>query len=76
VLDTSPAAHALYAQRLAEATPSERVRLGVAHWVAAGSLQRSAIRRRNPEASDEEIAFLIAVSRFGPELARAAFRRM
>jgi hypothetical protein len=73
--DTSPAAREIYLRRLAEMTPGERVRLGVALWEAAHSLQWAAVRRGNPDADDDAIAFHIAVTRFGAELARAAWRR-
>jgi len=73
--DTSPKAHEVYLQRLSEMTPPERVRLGTALWQAGHSLQWAAARRKYPDANDEELAFQIAVTRFGEELARAAFRR-
>lgn len=73
--DTSPSARLIHESRMAELTPAERVRIGVDLWRAAWSLQRAAILHRNPAADEAEIAFQIAVSRFGPELARAAFRR-
>lgn len=56
-------------------TPAERVRVGVGLWQAANSLQRAAIRSRRTEATEDEIALEIAVSRFGPELAHAAFQK-
>lgn len=62
-------------QRLKEMTPSERVRIGVGFWEAAYRLQRAAILRRNPEATETEIAFQIAVTRFGMELAKAAWQK-
>jgi hypothetical protein len=73
--DTSAAARQVYLQRLAEMTPGERVRLAAALWGTAHSLQRAAMRRGNPDADEAEIAFQIAVSRFGEELARTAYRR-
>jgi hypothetical protein len=73
--DTSPKAQLVYNRMLAGMTPEQRLRVGVALWEAAGSLQRAAILQRNPEASDADIDFEIAVTRFGPELARAAWRR-
>ncbi|MEP6715657.1 MAG: hypothetical protein ABJC09_08780 [Terriglobia bacterium] len=74
--DTSPESRRVYYQRLAGMTPSERVRIGVSLWQAAYALQRASILRRNPEADDAEVNFQIAVSRFGPELARAAWKRV
>ena len=73
--DTSPESRAVYAGRLAEMTPAERVRLGVALWQTAGSLQRSSILRKMPGADEVMVAFEIALTRFGPELAKAAWRR-
>ena len=73
--DTSPEARAVYLQRLAEMTPSERVRVGAALWEAAYSLQRAAARHSYPYADEAEIAFQIAVTRFGSKLARTVYRR-
>jgi Rv0078B-related antitoxin len=73
--DTSAAAREVYFQRLAEMTPGERVRLAAALWETAHSLQCAAMRRRNPDADEAEIAFQIAVTRFGAELARTVYRR-
>ena len=56
-------------------TPAERTRLAAGLWEAAHALQSAAIRRRNPESDEAEIAFQIAVTRFGPELAQAAYRK-
>jgi len=73
--DTSPKASRVYFQRLAALTPAERLRLGAALWEAAHSLQWAVARRKHPEAEEAEIAFHVAVTRFGAELARAAFGR-
>lgn len=73
--DTSPEAREVYWRRLAEMTPAERVRLGVALWEAANSLQRAVLRRERPDADEAEICFEIAKSRFGAELASAVYRR-
>jgi len=73
--DTSAAAHEVYVRTLAEMTPGQRVRLAAALWETAHSLQRAAIRRGNPDADEAEIAFQIAVTRFGAELARTVYRR-
>ena len=73
--DTSPAIREVYFRRLAEMTPSERVRIGVALWESGDSLQRAAIRHTSPDANDAEINFRMATSRFGADLARKAYRR-
>ncbi|MCL4784957.1 MAG: hypothetical protein KJZ70_18160 [Bryobacterales bacterium] len=73
--DTSPETSEIYFGRLAEMTPVERLAVGAALWRAGNSIQRSAMRRIHPGADDAEIAFRIAVTRFGPELARKAYRR-
>ena len=73
--DTSTKAREVYLRRLAEMTPAERLRAGVALWEAAHSLQRAAVRRRIPDADEAEIAFQIAVTRFGSEVARTVWRR-
>ena len=75
LIDTSPKAYEFYVQRLKERTPSERVALGVALWQAGDSLQRAAFRQQNPDADETEILFHLAVTRFGAELARKAYRR-
>lgn len=74
-LDTSPDARDAYFQRLAEMTPAERLAIGVALWCAGDSVQHAAARRMHPEADDAEIAFRIAVIRFGAEFARKAYGR-
>lgn len=74
-VDTSPKAREVYFRRLAEMTPSERLAIGAALWRAEDSLQRSAMRRLHPLADDGEINFRIAVTRFGPTLARKVYGR-
>ena len=74
--DTSPEAREVYFQRLKAMTPSERLGLGAALWNTGNSVQRSAVLRSNPDADEAEIAFRIAVTRFGSELARKAYRKM
>jgi hypothetical protein len=73
LIDTSPKVSQVYFQRLAAMSPAERLRLGVALWDAARSLQWAAVRRKHPDADEAEIAFQVAVTRFGAELARAAY---
>lgn len=73
--DTSPKADEVYWQRLSRMTPSERLAIGVDLWKAGDALQRSALRSRNPNASEEEITFRLAVIRFGLELARKVYGR-
>ena len=73
--DTSPRAREVYLRRLAEMTPGERSRVGAALWAAGDSLQRAAMRRTHPDDDDAQITFRIAVTRFGEELARKAYRR-
>jgi hypothetical protein len=73
--DTSPQASEAYYRRLAEMTPSERLSVGAALFVAGDALQRAAVRRDFPGADDEEINFRIAITRYGAELARKAYRR-
>lgn len=73
--DTSPKTRDIYYRRLAEMTPSERLGVGAALWAAGDSLQRSVIRRNYPHADSDEINFRLAVTRYGEELARKAYRR-
>ena len=73
--DTSPGAREVYFRRLAEMTPSERIDIGASLWAAGDSLQRAAARRMYPNADEAEITFRIAVTRFGADLARKAYRR-
>jgi hypothetical protein len=56
-------------------TPSERVNIGVALWEAGDAMQRAVLRRDDPGASEDEILFRLAVTRFGEELARRACSR-
>lgn len=73
--DTSPKAREVYFRRLAEMTPAEWVNIGVALWEGGNSLQRAAARQQHPAADEAEITFHVAVTRFGPELARKVYRR-
>ena len=73
--DTSPKAREVYYRRLAGMSPAERVNIGVALWEAGDSLQRATARQTYPGADDAEITFRIAVTRFGQDLARKAYRR-
>jgi hypothetical protein len=74
--DTSPKVSQVYFQKLGAMTPAERVRIGVALWEAAYLLQSAAARRQHPGADDEQIALQLAISRFGEELARAAYQKV
>jgi hypothetical protein len=73
--DTSPKASQIYFQRLAAMTPSERLRLAAGLWQSAQSLQWAAARRKHPNADELEIAFHVAVTRFGAQLAQAAYQK-
>jgi hypothetical protein len=73
--DTSLEPREVCFRRLAEMTPSERIGIGAALWAAGNSLQRAAARRMYPDADEAEITFRIAVTRFGADLARKAYRR-
>ncbi len=73
--DTSAKAREVYFQRLEGMTPSERLGLGAALWNAGDSVQRAAVRRAYPDAAEAEITFRLAVTRFGSELARKAYRK-
>lgn len=72
--DTSEKVREIYFRRLKGMTASERVGLAAALWTAGDSLQRAALRRENLHADEAEITFRLAVSRFGLELARKAYR--
>jgi len=73
--DISPRAREVYFRRLAEMTPSERIDIGVALFAAGDSLQRAATRHMYPDADDAEINYRLAVTRYGAELARKAYRK-
>ncbi|HTS29358.1 MAG TPA: hypothetical protein VMH81_25985 [Bryobacteraceae bacterium] len=73
--DTSPKAWEVYWKRLTEMSPAERIDIAVALWSAADDLQRAGTRWTYPDASEEEITFRIAITRFGLELARKVYRR-
>jgi hypothetical protein len=73
--DTSPAMAEVYHRRLAEMTPAERTHIALALCEAADRTQRAALRHFNPDASEDEITFRIAVRRFGEKLARKAYGR-
>lgn len=74
--DTSEKVRQIYFRRMKGMTTSERLGVGAALWTAADSLQRAALRRGNLHADEAEITFRIAVSRFGLELARKAYRKL
>lgn len=71
--DTLGRAGEAYWRRIAEMSPSERLGVASALWSAGDSLQRAATRRMYPKADEAEVNFRIAVTRFGPELARRAY---
>jgi Rv0078B-related antitoxin len=73
--DTSERARDVFFQRLNSMTPSQGLALGMALREAGDSLQRAAMRRKHPHADEAEITFLIAVTRFGPELAKKVHRK-
>jgi len=73
--DTTQKAREVYFQRLKEMTPSERLSLAVALWEAGDSVQRAAARRLNAHANKVEIAFQLAVTRFGLAVARKAYSK-
>lgn len=73
--DTSASARLVYLRRLREMTSSERINIAVNLWEAGHRTQMAGMRHMYPNADDEEILFRIAVVRFGPELARKAYRR-
>ena len=73
--DTAPAAREVYFRRLAEMTPSERLKIGVDLWEAGHRLQLAAMRQAYPDADEAEILFRVAVTRFGADLARKVYRR-
>jgi len=70
--DTSPAMADAYYRRLAEMTPAERIGIALSLWRAADQLQRSALRRDYPDASEAEIRYRLAVTRYGKEVAHMA----
>jgi hypothetical protein len=72
--DTSPALEDVYFRRLAEMTPSEKGQVQAELWRAGHALQCAAVRQRNPDASDDEVIFQVAVARFGLDLARKAYQ--
>ena len=73
--DTSPEASEVYHRLLAEMTPSERLAIGAALWMAGDNVQRASLRRMYPDADDAEITFRIAITRFGADLARQVYGR-
>jgi hypothetical protein len=44
-------------------------------WTAADSIERGGLRRRWPDADEDEIVFRLAARRFGLDLARRAYGR-
>jgi Rv0078B-related antitoxin len=75
ISDTSPAMREAYYRRLAEMTPSERVRIMADLWETGHALQCAGVRQQFPEADENEVIFRVAVARFGEELARKVYGR-
>jgi hypothetical protein len=73
--DTSPAMADAYYRLLAEMTPSERINIALALWEAIDRTQRAVLRRDSPEATEDEILYRLAVTRYGDELADRAYRK-
>jgi hypothetical protein len=73
--DTTPQAREVCHRRLAELTPSERTRITATLWQAGDRMQRAAIRQANPDATEQEVVFQLAVSRFGLASASKVYRR-
>lgn len=73
--DTTAKANEIYWRRLAEMTPSERLRIAADLWEAGHKLQLAGMRHSFPDAGEDEILFRIAVTRFGADLARKVYRR-
>lgn len=73
--DTSPEARRVYFESLALLSPAERVQIALELTEAAEQMQRAAILRRNPEATEAEVVYELVRIRYGKELADRVYRR-
>jgi hypothetical protein len=67
--DTSADVQALLVEQWREMSPADKARLVDTMTRDCEKLARAGIRDRRPDASPEEVRFLLAVRRFGRELA-------
>jgi hypothetical protein len=75
ITDTSPRMREVYYRRLAEMTPSERVRIMADLWETGHALRCAGVRQQFPQADDDEVIFRVAAARFGEELAQKVYGR-
>jgi len=69
VNDTSPAAAEFQIRLLREASPARRVRAVRSLSRSVIELSRRALRRRHPDATEDEIDVAFVALHYGPELA-------
>jgi len=67
--DTSPEAERVQIELLRQAGPARRFALARSLSQTTMQLARGAIRRRYPEASEEEVGLIFVALHYGPELA-------
>ncbi len=64
--DTTPKARQAYWDRLNQLTPTEKLDIALNLFETAHQLQRAAILHQNPNATESEILYQIALSRCHP----------
>ncbi len=73
--DTSADADAVQLELLRRMSPAEKLRLMTELTWAAEQVALAELRRRHPEASDEELFLRLAVRRLGRDVVRAVYGR-
>lgn len=73
VADTAESAARIYYDRLSRMTPESRIDLAASLWLAADSVERSALRHDYPGIDNRELLFRLAEKRFGTSLAPRAY---
>ncbi|MBY0507616.1 MAG: hypothetical protein K2X03_27125 [Bryobacteraceae bacterium] len=71
--DTTPEADALMLQLRRQQTVGERLSASLAMSELVRSLQMGVLRAEHPQASEDEIKYLLAVQRLGQDLADRVF---
>ncbi len=67
--DTSPEAERVYYRALAALSPAERVAIAMDLTTAADQMLRAAVRRRFPDADDDQLTYELLRARYGRSLA-------
>jgi len=73
ISDTTPEIQAMMLRMRRAQTPGQRMESGFRMTELAQSFEIGVLRKRHPEATEEEFRYLLARKRYGAELAEKAF---